>query len=251
MFKKILIANRGEIALRIIRACHELGIETVAVYSSADELSLHVRFADEAVCIGPPPGSESYMNIPSILSAAELTNSDAIHPGYGFLAENPEFAQVCTDNDFVFIGPSAETILSMGEKATAKKSMNEAGVPVIPGSAGVINSVGEAQKIASEIGFPVMLKASAGGGGRGMRIVKETDQLERAFVTASSEAKSAFNIGDLYLEKYVEKSRHIEIQILADQYSNVIHLGERECLIGFPITKYFFILTYLNIPLFV
>ena len=159
MFKKILIANRGEIALRIIRACHELGIETVAVYSSADELSLHVRFADEAVCIGPPPGSESYMNIPSILSAAELTNSDAIHPGYGFLAENPEFAQVCTDNDFVFIGPSAETILSMGEKATAKKSMNEAGVPVVPGSAGVIHSVGEAQKIASEIGFPVMLEA--------------------------------------------------------------------------------------------
>ena len=229
MFKKILIANRGEIALRIIRACHELGIETVAVYSSADELSLHVRFADEAVCIGPPPGSESYMNIPSILSAAELTNSDAIHPGYGFLAENPEFAQVCTDNDFVFIGPSAETILSMGEKATAKKSMNEAGVPVVPGSAGVINSVGEAQKIASEIGFPIMLKASAGGGGRGMRIVKETDQLERAFITASSEAKSTFNNGDLYLEKYVEKSRHIEIQILADQYSNVIHLGEREC----------------------
>ena len=219
MFKKILIANRGEIALRIIRACHELGIETVAVYSSADELSLHVRFADEAVCIGPPPGSESYMNIPSILSAAELTNSDAIHPGYGFLAENPEFAQICTDNDFVFIGPPAETILSMGEKATAKKSMNEAGVPVIPGSTGVISSVVEAQKIASEIGFPIMLKASAGGGGRGMRIVKEPDQLERAFATASSEARSAFNNGDLYLEKYVEQSRHIEIQILADRPS--------------------------------
>ena len=229
MFKKILIANRGEIALRIIRACHELGIETVAVYSSADELSLHVRFADEAVCIGPPPGSESYMNIPSILSAAELTNSDAIHPGYGFLSENPEFAQICTDNDFVFIGPPAETILSMGEKATAKKSMNEAGVPVIPGSTGVISSVGEAQKIASEIGFPVILKASVGGGGRGMRIVKEPDQLERAFATASSEARSAFNNGDLYLEKYVEKSRHIEIQILADRHGNVIHFGEREC----------------------
>ena len=229
MFKKILIANRGEIALRIIRACHELSIKTVAVYSSADELSLHVRFADEAVCIGPPPGSESYMNIPSILSAAELTNSDAIHPGYGFLAENPEFAQICTDNDFVFIGPPAETILSMGEKATAKKSMNEAGLPVIPGSTGVISSVGEAQKIASEIGFPVMLKASVGGGGRGMRIVKEIDQLERAFVTASSEAQSAFNNGDLYLEKYVEKSRHIEIQILADRHGNVIHFGEREC----------------------
>ena len=171
MFQKILIANRGEIALRIIRGCHELGIKTVAVYSSADELSLHVRFADEAVCIGPPPSSESYLNIPSILSAAELTNSSAIHPGYGFLSERPEFAQICQENNFVFIGPSPEIISTMGEKATAKKTMQKAGVPVIPGSDGVVNSIGEAYSIASEIGYPVMLKATAGGGGRGMRLV--------------------------------------------------------------------------------
>lgn len=229
MFSKILIANRGEIALRIIRACHELGIKTVAVYSSADELSLHVRFADEAVCIGPPPGSDSYLNIPSILSAAELTNSDAIHPGYGFLAENPEFAQICAENDFVFIGPTAETIRAMGEKATAKETMKAVGVPVIPGSEGIVGSVEEAEQGASQIGFPVMLKASAGGGGRGMRVVKDAGEIEGAFTTASAEAEAAFKNGDLYLEKFVEDPRHIEIQVVADQHGNVIHFGEREC----------------------
>ena len=229
MFKKILIANRGEIALRIIRACHELGIKTVAVYSVADELSLHVRFADEAVCIGPPAGTESYLNIPSILSAAELTDSDAIHPGYGFLSERPEFAQICEENDYVFIGPSADTIRSMGEKATAKRTMQAAGVPVVPGSDGIVASVGEASEIAGEIGYPVMLKATAGGGGRGMRIVRELSELEQAYVTASSEAEKAFNNGDLYLEKFVQNPRHIEFQILADQKGNTIHFGEREC----------------------
>ena len=229
MFQKILIANRGEIALRIIRGCHELGIKTVAVYSSADELSLHVRFADEAVCIGPPPSSESYLNIPSILSAAELTNSSAIHPGYGFLSERPEFAQICQENNFVFIGPSPEIISTMGEKATAKKTMQKAGVPVIPGSDGVVNSIGEAYSIASEIGYPVMLKANAGGGGRGMRLVQSKEELEKSYLTASSEAEKAFNNGKLYLEKFIENPRHIEIQILADQFGNVIHFGEREC----------------------
>ncbi len=229
MFQKILIANRGEIALRIIRGCHELGIKTVAVYSSADELSLHVRFADEAVCIGPPPSSESYLNIPSILSAAELTNSSAIHPGYGFLSERPEFAQICQENNFVFIGPSAEIISTMGEKAVAKKTMEKAGVPVIPGSDGIVNSIEEAYSIASEIGYPVMLKATAGGGGRGMRLVKSKEKLEKAYLTASSEAEKAFNNGKLYLEKFIENPRHIEIQILADQFGNVIHFGEREC----------------------
>ena len=229
MFQKILIANRGEIALRIIRGCHELGIKTVAVYSSADELSLHVRFADEAVCIGPPPSSESYLNIPSILSAAELTNSSAIHPGYGFLSERPEFAQICQENNFVFIGPSPQIISTMGEKATAKKTMEKAGVPVIPGSDGVVNSIGEAYSIASEIGYPVMLKATAGGGGRGMRLVQSKEELEKSYLTASSEAEKAFNNGKLYLEKFIENPRHIEIQILADQFGNVIHFGEREC----------------------
>ena len=229
MFQKILIANRGEIALRIIRGCHELGIKTVAVYSSADDLSLHVRFADEAVGIGPPPSSEIYLNIPSILSAAELTNSSAIHPGYGFLSERPEFAQICQENNFVFIGPSPEIISTMGEKATAKKTMQKAGVPVIPGSDGVVNSIGEAYSIASEIGYPVMLKATAGGGGRGMRLVQSKEELEKSYLTASSEAEKAFNNGKLYLEKFIENPRHIEIQILADQFGNVIHFGEREC----------------------
>ena len=229
MFQKILIANRGEIALRIIRGCHELGIKTVAVYSSADELSLHVRFADEAVCIGPPPSSESYLNIPSILSAAELTNSSAIHPGYGFLSERPEFAQICQENNFVFIGPSPQIISTMGEKATAKKTMEKAGVPVIPGSDGIVNSIGEAYSIASEIGYPVMLKATAGGGGRGMRLVQSKEELEKSYLTASSEAEKAFNNGKLYLEKFIENPRHIEIQILADQFGNVIDFGEREC----------------------
>lgn len=231
MYKKILIANRGEIALRIIRACHELGIKTVAVYSTADEYSLHVKFSDEAVCIGPPPSNESYLNIPRILAAAEITHADAIHPGYGFLAENAEFSRICQDNGFVFIGPTAEIINAMGNKLEAKKIMKSCGVPVIPGSNDVLNDVGEARNLAEKVGYPVMIKASAGGGGRGMRLVKSQDELESAFGSAQAEAKSAFNNGDLYLEKFVENSRHIEVQILADSSGNTVHLGERECTI--------------------
>lgn len=227
--KKILIANRGEIALRIIRACHELGIKTVAVYSQADELSLHVRFADEAVCIGGPASQDSYLKIPSILSAAEITNVDAIHPGYGFLAENAEFSQICYENELTFIGPSAEIIKSMGDKASAKKTMKAAGVPVIPGSEGTLENVEEARVLAEEMSYPVMLKATAGGGGRGIRLVRELSQLENAYSTASNEALKGFNNGDLYLEKFVENPRHVEIQIVADQFGNVIHLGERDC----------------------
>lgn len=227
--KKILIANRGEIALRIIRACHELGIKTVAVYSQADELSLHVRFADEAVCIGGPASQDSYLKIPSILSAAEITNVDAIHPGYGFLAENAEFSQICYENELTFIGPSAEIINSMGDKASAKKTMKAAGVPVIPGSEGTLENVEEARVLAEEMSYPVMLKATAGGGGRGIRLVRESSQLGNAYSTASNEALKGFNNGDLYLEKFVENPRHVEIQIVADQFGNVIHLGERDC----------------------
>jgi len=227
--KKILIANRGEIALRIIRACHELGIKTVAVYSQADELSLHVRFADEAVCIGGPASQDSYLKIPSILSAAEITNVDAIHPGYGFLAENAEFSQICYENELTFIGPSAEIINSMGDKASAKKTMKAAGVPVIPGSEGTLENVEEARVLAEEMSYPVMLKATAGGGGRGIRLVRELSQLENAYSTASNEALKGFNNGDLYLEKFVENPRHVEIQIVADQFGNEIHLGERDC----------------------
>jgi len=229
MFKKILIANRGEIALRIIRACNELSIKTVAVYSSADEFSLHVKFADEAICIGPPSSSESYLNISRIISAAELTNCDAIHPGYGFLSENPNFAQICKDNDFVFIGPLPYTIESMGKKANAKSSMIKAGVPVIPGSKGIINDLNDLKSTASKIGYPIILKASSGGGGRGMRVVHSENELELAFKTASSESKIAFNDPDIYMEKFVENPRHIEIQILADNFGNVVHFGEREC----------------------
>jgi acetyl-CoA carboxylase biotin carboxylase subunit len=231
MYKKILIANRGEIALRIIRACHELGIKTVAVYSTADEYSLHVKFSDEAVCIGPPPSNESYLNIPRILAAAEITHADAIHPGYGFLAENAEFSRICQDNGFVFIGPTAEIINAMGNKSEAKKIMKSCGVPVIPGSNDVLNDVGEARNLAEKVGYPLMIKASAGGGGRGMRLVKSQDELESAFGSAQAEAKSVFNNGDLYLEKFVENSRHIEVQILADSSGNTVHLGERECTI--------------------
>jgi len=227
--KKILIANRGEIALRIIRACHELGIKTVAVYSQADELSLHVRFADEAVCIGGPASQDSYLKIPSILSAAEITNVDAIHPGYGFLAENAEFSQICYENELTFIGPSAEIINSMGDKASAKKTMKAAGVPVIPGSEGILENVEEARVLAEGMSYPVMLKATAGGGGRGIRLVRESSQLGNAYSTASNEALKGFNNGDLYLEKFVENPRHVEIQIVADQFGNVIHLGERDC----------------------
>ena len=229
MYKKILIANRGEIALRIIRACHELGLKSVAVYSTADKSSLHTKFADEAVCIGPPQSSESYLSIPSIISAGEITNSDAIHPGYGFLAENADFSKICSDNNFAFIGPKPDIINAMGDKSEAKKTMKSAGVPVIPGSEGIVSDSNEARRIASEIGYPVMLKASAGGGGRGMRLVHNVSEIEIAFTTASSEARSAFNNGDMYIEKFVENPRHIEIQILADAYGNVASLGEREC----------------------
>ena len=229
MYKKILIANRGEIALRIIRACHELGIDSVAVYSTADEFSLHVKFADEAVCIGPPQSSESYLNIPRIIAAGEITNADAIHPGYGFLAENPEFSKICKENGFAFIGPNSEIINSMGDKAQAKKTMSLAGVPVIPGNEGILKNSSEAKDLAKEMGYPVMLKASAGGGGRGMRLVHEEKDLEHLYTTASNEALTAFNNGDMYIEKFVENPRHIEIQILADSHGNVVSLGEREC----------------------
>jgi acetyl-CoA carboxylase biotin carboxylase subunit len=229
MFKKILIANRGEIALRIIRACHELGIKSVAVYSTADEYSLHVKFADEAVCIGPPQSSESYLNIPRIIAAGEITNSDAIHPGYGFLAENSEFSKICEENGFAFIGPNSKIINSMGDKAQAKKTMSASGVPVIPGNEGILKSASEAKDLAKEMGYPVMLKASAGGGGKGMRLVHEEKNIEKLYTTASNEAIASFNNGDMYIEKFVENPRHIEIQILADSHGNVVSLGEREC----------------------
>jgi acetyl-CoA carboxylase biotin carboxylase subunit len=229
MFKKILIANRGEIALRIIRACHELGIKTVAVYSTADEYSLHVKFANEAVCIGPPAGKDSYLNMPRIIAAAEITATDGIHPGYGFLAENADFSRICTDNKFTFIGPTPEIINAMGDKANAKETMKAAGIPVIPGNDGLLSGPDEAKKLANEMGYPVMLKASAGGGGKGMRLVREPNELEKMYVIASNEAKNAFNNGDMYIEKFVENPRHIEVQILADEHGNCIHLGEREC----------------------
>ena len=229
MYKKILIANRGEIALRVIRACHELGIKSVAVYSTADKSSLHTKFADEAVCIGPPHSSESYLSIPNIISAGEITNADAIHPGYGFLAENADFSQICSENNFVFLGPKPEIIKAMGDKSQAKKTMKSAGVPVIPGNEGILLDPSEAKAAAKEIGYPVMLKASAGGGGRGMRLVYKESEIENAFKTASTEALNAFNSGDMYIEKFVENPRHIEIQILADAFGNVVSLGEREC----------------------
>jgi acetyl-CoA carboxylase biotin carboxylase subunit len=229
LFKKVLIANRGEIAIRIIRACKELGIKTVAIYSTVDENALHTVFADEAVCIGPSASGQSYLNTTRIISAAEITGSDAIHPGYGFLAENPEFAEVCNSCEITFIGPSAEVIKKMGDKAEAKKSMVTGGVPVIPGSEGVIHKEEDAKKLASEVGYPVILKAVAGGGGKGMRIVRDSTALENSFMMARAEAEAAFGNPDLYLEKYVENPRHIEIQILGDQHGNVVHLGEREC----------------------
>ncbi len=229
MIKKVLIANRGEIALRIIRASRELGIKTVAVYSEADKYSLHVRFADEAICIGPPPSKESYLNIPRIMAAAEVTGADAIHPGYGFLAENASFSDICLSSGVTFIGPTPEMITAMGDKAFAKDTMKKGGVPVVPGSDGIIKDVNEAKKVAKEIGVPVIIKATAGGGGRGMRIVRDLDEFEKAFNTASSEAESAFGNGGVYIEKYLEEPRHIEIQLLGDKYGNVIHLGERDC----------------------
>ncbi len=229
MFKKILIANRGEIALRVIWACKDLGIETVAVFSEADRYSLHRRFADEDVCIGPAPSNQSYLNIPAIISAAEITGAEAIHPGYGFLSENAHFIEVAESCKLQFIGPSADSIRAMGDKAQARKTMIAAGVPVLPGSDGPIADTEEAIKVAREIGLPVIIKASAGGGGRGMRIVNHADQLERAIATAQSEAEIAFGNGEVYIEKYLTSPRHIEIQVLADHHGNTIHLGEREC----------------------
>ena len=229
MFKKILIANRGEIALRIIRTCREMGIKTVAVYSTADRDSLHVRFADEAVCIGPPPSRQSYLNIPSLISAAEVTSADAIHPGYGFLSENAEFSQICADYGIKFIGATAEQINAMGDKATAKATMRDAGVPVIPGSEGLLGSVEEGKLLAAEMGYPVIVKATAGGGGRGMRIIKSEIEFEKAWLDAKMESGAAFGNDGLYLEKFVEEPRHIEIQIVGDQYGKVCHLSERDC----------------------
>ncbi len=229
MFKKILIANRGEIALRIIRTCKEIGVQTVAVYSEADKESLHVVLADEAVCIGPASSRESYLKIPSIISAAQVTGAEAIHPGYGFLAENAEFSEICAESGIKFIGPSPDMIRKMGDKALAKDTMKSVGVPVVPGSEGAISDVKSAKLIAVEIGYPVMLKASAGGGGKGMRIVWKEENLEKAFQTASSEAEAAFGNPELYLEKYIENPRHVEIQVVGDQKGNVYSYGERDC----------------------
>lgn len=229
MFKKILIANRGEIALRIIRTCREMGIKTVAVYSKADKESLHVRFADEAVCIGPPSSSLSYLNIPNIIAAAEITNADAIHPGYGFLAENAEFSKICEEYNIKFIGASPEMINKMGDKATAKETMKNAGVPTIPGSDGLLDSIEQGLKIAKKIGYPVILKATAGGGGRGMRIVKEESGFKKAWDDAKRESGAAFGNDGLYLEKFVEEPRHVEIQVVGDQFGKVCHLSERDC----------------------
>ncbi|MFK7798467.1 MAG: acetyl-CoA carboxylase biotin carboxylase subunit [Aureispira sp.] len=229
MFKKILIANRGEIALRVIRTCKEMGIKTVAIYSSADADSLHVRFADEAVCVGPPSSSLSYLNIPNIMAAVEITNADAVHPGYGFLAENAEFAEICSQTGVKFIGPSPEHIRKMGDKITAKETMVAAGVPVIPGSDGLVQDFEDAKKIAIEVGYPIMLKATAGGGGKGMRLVWNEEELESSLTAAQNEARSAFGNDGMYVEKFVEEPRHIEIQIAGDQYGEVCHLSEREC----------------------
>ena len=229
MFKKILIANRGEIALRVIWACKELGIETVAVFSEADQGSLHVRFADQAVCIGPPRNIDSYLNIPAIISAAEITGADAIHPGYGFLSESSYLAEICEACNITFIGPSPEAMRLMGDKSRAKKAMIKAGVPVIPGSQGVVEDEEQAVHVAKEIGFPVILKASAGGGGRGMRVVRGVGDLSQAFRAAQAEAAAAFGVPDIYVEKYIEAPRHIEIQVIADGKGNTLHLGEREC----------------------
>jgi acetyl-CoA carboxylase biotin carboxylase subunit len=229
MFKKILIANRGEIALRIIRTCKEMGIKTVAVYSTVDRDSLHVRFADEAVCIGPPPSRDSYLSIPNIISAAELTNADAIHPGYGFLSENAKFSAICADYGIKFIGATADQINAMGDKASAKSTMKKAGVPTIPGSEGLLNDVKEGIALANKIGYPVILKATAGGGGRGMRQVWKDEEFEPAWDSARAESAAAFGNDGLYLEKYVVDPRHIEIQVVGDQYGKVCHLSERDC----------------------
>ena len=229
MFRKILIANRGEIALRVIRACREIGIRTVAVYSEADRESLHVRFADEDVCIGPPPPRDSYLNIPRIIAAAEVTGAEAIHPGYGFLAENAEFAEICDRSDITFIGPTAEQIRLMGDKAMARKTMHDVGVPTVPGSPGVVVDEEAAIDIARQIGFPVIIKASAGGGGKGMRVANDEESFAGHFNMAQNEARSAFGDASVYIEKFLVRPRHIEIQVMGDQYGRVVALGEREC----------------------
>jgi acetyl-CoA carboxylase, biotin carboxylase subunit len=228
-FSKILIANRGEIALRILHTCEEMGISTVVVHSTIDSNALHVKLADESVCIGPPPSNKSYLNIPNIIAAALTRNASAIHPGYGFLAENARFAEICADHQIAFIGPSKEAILSMGDKSTAKKTMQMAGVPTIPGSKGLVRDEADAKEIASHIGYPVIIKATAGGGGRGMRLVRDESDLGRLFQAAQGEAEAAFGNAGVYVEKFIECPRHIEFQILADSYGNVIHLGERDC----------------------
>lgn len=229
MFKKILIANRGEIALRVIRTCKEMGIKTVAVYSTADKDSLHVKFADEAVCIGPPPSKDSYLNIPSIISAAEITDADAIHPGYGFLSENAKFSKICQEHNIKFIGASPEMINSMGDKASAKSTMLAAGVPCVPGSEGLLESAQQAKELAPSVGYPVIIKATAGGGGKGMRIVWKEEDMDALYDSAFIEAESAFGNGAMYMEKYIEEPRHIEIQIVGDQYGKACHLSERDC----------------------
>lgn len=229
MFKKILIANRGEVALRIIRTCREMGIQSVAVYSTADKDSLHVRFADEAVCIGPPSSADSYLHIPKIMAAVEITNADAIHPGYGFLAENADFAEVCKEYGIKFIGPTPEQMRKMGDKITAKETMIKAGVPVVPGSGGLLKDAKQGVEVAKKIGYPVILKATAGGGGRGMRIVWKEDEFENNFNLCQQEAKAAFGNDGVYCEKFIEEPRHIEFQIAGDQYGKVIHLSERDC----------------------
>jgi len=229
MFKKILIANRGEIALRIIRTCKEMGIQTVAVYSTADKDSLHVKFADEAVCIGPPPSKDSYLNIANIISAAEITNADAIHPGYGFLSENAKFSQICQDHEIKFIGASPDMINKMGDKSSAKATMIAAGVPCVPGSDGLLESSAQAKELAPKVGYPVIIKATAGGGGRGMRIVWKEEDMDALYDSAFKEAEAAFGNGAMYMEKYIEEPRHIEIQVVGDQYGKACHLSERDC----------------------
>ena len=229
MFEKVLIANRGEIALRIIRTCKEMGIKTVAVYSTADRDALHVRFADEAVCIGPPSSAESYLNIPAIMAAVEITNADAIHPGYGFLSENASFAEICAEYNIKFIGPTAEMIRLMGDKVTAKDTMIKAGVPVVPGSDGLVKNVASGKKTAKDIGYPIILKATAGGGGKGMRIVWEEEEFQKQWDMAKNEAKASFGNDGIYMEKFVVEPRHIEFQIVGDQYGKVVHLSERDC----------------------
>lgn len=229
MFKKILIANRGEIAMRVIRTCREMGIQTVAVYSTADADSLHIKYADEAVCVGAPMSKESYLNIPRIIAAAEITNADAIHPGYGFLAENAEFSEICASSGIKFIGPSPDMIRSMGDKKTAKDTVKRVNVPTVPGSLGLVEDLNEAKEVARRVVYPVIIKATAGGGGKGMRVVQREEELETAFQTARNEAEKAFGNPGVYIEKFVEEPRHIEIQVLGDQHGNIVHLGERDC----------------------